>query len=92
MIDPRTTNIVGQRVAITRRGVNSLEPRVLGRGVVRVIDYQGGCFAFLIEAVGEIDGFGVGDGGLFQVTTLDESIEVVVDREPVESGSEEPAR
>jgi hypothetical protein len=90
MIDPRTTNIVGQRVAIARRGANPIE--VLGHGVVRVIDYQGGCFAFLIEAVGEIDRFGVGDGGLFQVTTFDESIEVVVDRELVESRSEESAR
>ncbi len=83
MIDPRTTNIVGQRVIVARRGVapSDAAARVFGRGIVRVVDYQGGHFAFLIEAVGAIDQFGVGDGGLFQVTTWDEETEVAVDRE-----------
>jgi hypothetical protein len=66
MIDPRTTNIVGQRVLIKHRAM--LECDVIGRGVVRVVDYQGGSFSFLIEAVGEIDRFGTGDGGLFEVS------------------------
>src|SRR5580765_3662888 len=80
MIDPRTTNIVGQRVLIKHRGEPARE--VLGSGIVRVIDYHGGSFSFLIEALGEISSerFGVGDGGLFEVSTSDESVEVVVDR------------
>jgi len=79
VIDPRTTNIVGQRVLIVDRAA---PPRTTyGRGVVRVVDYQHGVFAFLIEALGPISCFGVGDGGLFQITTADETAEVIVDRE-----------
>lgn len=83
MIDPRTTNIVGQRVLIMRRSTDPAERQKLGRGIVRVIDYQGSCFAFLIEAVGAINHLGVGNGGLFEVTTWSEETEVVVDREVV---------
>lgn len=82
MIDPRTTNIVGQRVLIVRRDPSNRE--LLGRGVVRVVDYQAGAFALLIEAVGPVHGRGAllaGDGSLFQVTTWDETIDLVVDRE-----------
>lgn len=85
MIDPRTTNIVGQRVLIARRDPSNTEP--LGRGVVRVVDYQGGAFAFLIEAVGPVHASWSGDdllaedGCLFQVTTWDETIKLVVDHE-----------
>ena len=75
MIDPRTTNIIGQRVVIIRRA----EQQTLGRGVMRVVDYQEGAFAFLIEAIGAIDGLAI-DGSLFQVTTWDETIEIIVDR------------
>ena len=85
MIDPRTTNIVGQRVLIMSQNPDNVDP--LGRGVVRVTDYQNGAFAFLIEAVGEVraswnrDVLLAGNGELFQVTTFDETIKLVVDRE-----------
>jgi hypothetical protein len=80
VIDPRTTNIVGQRVVIVSRSFTAAR-ETYGRGIVRVVDYQHGIFAFLIEAVGSIEAFGVHDGGLFQVTTSDETNEVIVDRE-----------
>ena len=80
MIDPRTTNIVSQRVLIVKRSLVATS-EVYGRGVVRVVDYQHGAFTFLIEAVGPIDALGVSDGGLFQASTFDESVEVIVDRE-----------
>jgi hypothetical protein len=88
MIDPRTTNIIGQRVLIARRSTTPAERELLGRGIVRVIDYQGGGFAFLLEAVGTIDRFGVGDGGLFEVTTANETVEVVVDCKIIAPGAQ----
>lgn len=82
MIDPRTTNLIGQHILIVRRGVISTAPQVLGRGIVRVVDYQGSSFALLIEAVGAIsDWYIVGDGGLFEVSAADETVEVIMDHE-----------
>lgn len=82
MIDPRTTNIVGQRVLILKRGVPLGKQELLGRGIVRVVDYQGGSFAFLIEAVGDLDYWGsVSDGSLVTISTGDETYEIIVDRE-----------
>lgn len=80
MIDPRTTNIIGQHVMIVKRSFEGAR-MTYGRGIVRVVDYQHGYFSFLVEAVGSIEEFGTHDGGLFQVTTADECYEVVVDRE-----------
>lgn len=84
MIDPRTTNIVGQRVLIVRRTTDPDKRKTLARGVVRVVDYQDATFVMLIEAVGtseDMDSwFSVVDGSLFQVSVADETIEVMVDR------------
>lgn len=81
MIDPRTTNIVGAHVRLVKR----IDPsNIQGRGVVRVVDYNQGAFALLIEAIGVIgDGscFSASDGELFQVSLFDESIAVVVENE-----------
>lgn len=91
MIDPRSTNIIGQRVLILKRATNPSEQ--IGRGIVRVVDHQGGCFALLIEAVGALAWFGVSDGGLFEVSTAYEDIEVVVDHEvPDTRSSDESGR
>ena len=77
MIDPRTTNIVGAHVRLVKR----IDPsNIQGRGVVRVVDYNQGAFALLIEAIGAIgDGswFSANDGELFQVSLFDESIAVL---------------
>ena len=75
MIDPRTTNIVGVKVKIIKRWNSA----VCGRGVVRVVDYNHGAFNFLVESTDYTNDFGASKGGLFQVSTLDESLEVVVD-------------
>jgi len=89
MIDPRTTNIVGQRVLIARRDPSNSE--LLGRGVVRVVDCQSSAFAFLIEAVGPVhapwsgDDLLAEDGCLFQVTSWDETIKLIVDHERTSS-------
>jgi hypothetical protein len=81
MIDPRTTNIVGAHVRLVKR----IDPsNIQGRGVVRVVDYNQGAFALLIEAIGVIgDGswFSASDGELFQVSLFDESIAVVVEND-----------
>lgn len=80
MIDPRTTNLIGQRVLILRR---SAEPHeVLGQGTVRVVDYQGSHFAILIEALTPIPCFGTTAGGLFVITTSDETLEIVINPAP----------
>jgi hypothetical protein len=82
VIDPRTTNIVGQRVLILKRDFHLEKREFLGRGVVRVVDYQEGSFALLIEAVGAIAFWGtVSDGSLVTISTGDETYEIVVDRE-----------
>lgn len=82
MIDPRTTDIVGSRVRIVKRADSR---QMQGHGVVRVVDYNQGAFALLIEAVGRIgDGswwFRVEDGELFEVSMSDETLAVVVERE-----------
>ena len=79
MIDPRTTNIVGTYVRIVKRE----DPlNVQARGVVRVVDYNQGAFALLIEAVGDVDDgswFRMRDGELFQISMFDESVAVVVE-------------
>ena len=79
MIDPRTTNIVGTHVRIVKRE----DPlNVQARGVVRVVDYNQGAFALLIEAVGDVDDgswFRMRDGELFQISMFDESVAVVVE-------------
>lgn len=80
MIVPGATNIVGQRVVIVARGGSPTAVRY-GRGIVRAVDLQHGIFTFLIEAVGSVDLFTDTDGGFFQVTTADETVEVIVDRE-----------
>ena len=81
MIDPRTTNIVGAHVRLVKR----IDPsNIQGRGVVRVVDYNQGAFALLIEAIGAIgDGswFSANNGELFQVSLFDESIAVLVENE-----------
>lgn len=77
MIDPRTTNIVGTRVRI----VNRSNQRITCRGVVRVVDYNQGVFALLIEATETADDLYPSKGELFQVSLFDESIAVTVEDE-----------
>lgn len=81
MIDPRTTNIVGSHIRIVN---GTWRDRLLGRGVVRVVDYNQGTFVLLVEDVGHTcsDYFGVGERGLFQVSLADESLEVVAEDAP----------
>lgn len=75
MIDPRTTDIVGERVIVVSRGNPD---DVIARGVVRVVDCEHGTFHLLIEADGDAPRWGVRDGGLFQVSAVDEGVEIVV--------------
>lgn len=81
MIDPRTTDIVGTHVRLVKR----IDPsNIQGRGVVRVVDYNQGAFALMIEAIGTIgDGswFSASHGELFQVSLFDEAIAIVVENE-----------
>lgn len=84
MIDPRTTNLIGAHVLIRRRdlGTEPSAAAVMGRGVVRVVDNQQGCFLLLIETVGTVNLYGgLDDGSLFQVSLYDETTEILVDRD-----------
>jgi hypothetical protein len=69
-------NIIGARVRLVTRG----NPEVAkGRGVVRALSCDGGNFTLLVEVTGAQEWFGVSDGGLVQLSLLDESIEAIVD-------------
>jgi DNA repair protein RadA/Sms len=46
---------------------------------VRVVDYNQGAFALLIEAVGDSSWYSLSDGELFQVSLFDETIAVVIE-------------
>jgi hypothetical protein len=77
VIDPRTTDIVGTRVRIVKRGEAAT---VYARGVVRVVDYNHDTFTLLIEATEEVDSYWrLSKGSLFQVSVLDEWTETLVD-------------
>jgi len=78
MIDPRTTNIVGERVRVVRRGDYA---KVYARGVVRVVDYNQGTFMLLVESIEDRDSdwWSLSKGELFQVSLFDESTAVIVD-------------
>lgn len=79
MIDPRTTNIVGECVRVVKRNKPA---EILGRGVVRVVDYNQGSFVMLVEATEDTTSdWRLSKGELFQVSVLDEWTEVLVDRE-----------
>jgi hypothetical protein len=79
VIDPRTTNIVGERVQVVKR---SSPTTVLARGAVRVVDYNQGTFVLLVEATEAMDSdWCTHKGELFQVSVLDEWTEVLVDGE-----------
>ncbi len=93
MIDPRSSNIVGDCVRIVKRA----DPHnTLGRGIVRAVDWNNGAFTLLIEAVGIIDSSYGGspharDGELFQVSLFDETLAAMADNESGETqGSDDP--
>lgn len=75
MTDPRTTNLVGAHVRLVKRANRSS----IGRGVVRAVHYHQHAFVLMIEALGDAPWFGAGNGGLFQVSLLDETMEVVIE-------------
>ena len=76
MIDPRTTDIVGVHVRLVNRADPS---NIKAYGVVRVVDYNQGAFALLIEAVGDSSWYSLSDGELFQISMFDETTAVVID-------------
>jgi hypothetical protein len=78
--------MIGQHISIVHKGTFAAEPKPLGRGIIRALHYQDGSFALLIEALGAIDAFGINDGALFHLTTSDETVEVIVDREKTDTG------
>lgn len=91
MIDPRSTDIIGEAVRLVARGsfgrLDMAKGDVVARGVVRVVAVEDGLLWLLIESIGDARIWNVCDGGLFQVCVSHEEFEVVVDDEEPSSDS-----